>query len=92
MHFCTGVVQRRNTQKNVFFGLPMVLLLTDRRVHQRTVAMQDRFGKTGCARAEINRRFIIISQRNAGVGARIADGLRDKIFCKGRAARAYVKQ
>ena len=65
MHFCAGVIQRGNAEEYVVLGLVVVLLFHLAGVHQAAVGVQDRLGKTGGSRGEVDGCIILICQRHA---------------------------
>lgn len=66
MHLGTGVIQRRNAQKDIVLGLVMMILLYLAGVHQAFVVVKNCFRETGRTGGEINGSVVLICQRYAG--------------------------
>ena len=66
VHFCSGMVQRRDAEKGVVPGLPVMFLLDAARVHQAPVAVHDRLRKSRRAGGKVDRRLIVVAERDRG--------------------------
>ena len=92
MHFCAGVIQRGNAEEYVVLGLVVVLLFHLAGVHQAAVRVQDRLGKNGGSRGEVDGCIILICQRHAGSDAGAVGGQLVVVLCERRTVTAHIEQ
>lgn len=67
MHDGAGVVERRDAEKDVVVRLTVVLLLHDGGLGEALVVVQDGLGEAGGARAKVDRRVLVLGERDHGV-------------------------
>jgi len=92
VHLRPGMIQWRNAEEGVFAGLAVVILLGLASVHQAAVGVEDRLGESGRAGGEVDRRVLVVAQRNLRgfartVGDQAVVGLRER-----RAVLSDVKE
>ncbi len=73
VHFCAGVVERRNAEENVIMRLRVVRMLDAAGVHKRAVLVQNGLGEARRAGRKVNRGVVILTE-TAGLKARGAVG------------------
>ena len=67
VHDGAGVVERRNAEKDVVVRLTVVLLLHDGGLGEALVVVQDGLGEARGARAKVDRRVLVLGERDHGV-------------------------
>ena len=92
MHLGTGVIQRRNTQKDIVLGLVMMILLYLAGVHQAFVVVKNCFRETSRTGGEINGSVVLICQRYSGGDAGTVGGQLVIVLCKRGAVAADIKE
>ena len=92
VHFCTRMVQRRDAEERVLPGLLVVILFHRAGMDKAAVTVHDRFRETCRAGGEVDRRVIVVGERNGG---RFAGTVGDQTgigFRKGWAIFANIQQ
>ena len=87
MHFCTGMVQRRNTKEYVIPSLTVVSLFDFCSMGQAGMCMQNGLGKTGGAGGEVNSAIVFVGKIDAWSDRR---AIGDQLFITVRKRRTVV--
>ena len=66
VHFCAGVIERRNTKKGVLARLTVVRLFGTTGVHKAFVVVKDCLGESRCTRREVYRRVVLLCKLYIG--------------------------
>ena len=92
VHCGTGVIERRDAQKHVVVGLPVVLLLHLRRLREALMVVQDGLGEAGGAAREVDGGILVLRDRHKGVGAGHVGGELVVALGKRRAVAADIEK